>query len=311
MRTPWPDLYIVGAAKTGTSSMYQYLIQHPQVARSVIKEPHFFATDINPDLFDASFSYHKVSDITDAIRKNKVIHSSFIRKEADYLQLYANAGDKLKVDSSVSNLFSSVAARNIYKKNPQAHIIIIIRQPVERAFSHYVMDRRSGYDIAENFAEAVMNDYHASKKGWGISHLYVELSLYADAIKRYLEVFPAQQIKIIVYDDYRKDSIRILNELCAWLGLSPFEFNTAQAYNTAALPANMVTRWLNRNKDLKRSISQYLPDKWRHKLRGMAYTKKSLPILKAEDFEKLMPLFAEDIQQTEQLTGFLLNHWKK
>lgn len=311
MKTPWPDLFIVGAAKTGTSSMYQYLIQHPDVARSVIKEPHFFATDIDITKFDPEFLYHKVKDIDEAIRRNKVIHSSFIRDEADYLKLYAQAGDKLKVDSSVSNLFSRVAAKNIFEKNPQAHIVIIIRQPVERAFSHYVMDRRSGYKISEYFTEAVFDDYRKSNKGWGISHLYVELSLYADAIKRYLEVFPPHQIKIIVYDDYKKDSIKILHEIVEWLQLTSFTFNTERSHNTAALPSNVITRWLNRNKDLKRSISQYIPEKWRHTMRSIAYTKKNLPRLIERDFELLMPLFREDILKTEQLTGLNLNHWKK
>jgi hypothetical protein len=311
MNNLWPDLFIVGAAKTGTSSLYQYLIQHPDVARAVIKEPHFFSSDINPSNFSKEFSYHKVPNIDIAIKRGNIIHSSFIRSETDYLKLYAHAGGKLKIDSSVSNLYSSEAAKNIYNKNPDARIIIIIRQPVERAFSHYVMDLRSGYKLSHSFVEAVRNDYAASNKGWGISHLYVELSLYADSIKRYFNVFPKNQILIIMYDDYRNHANEVLKKVSDFAGLSPFKYNTEKSHNTAALPRFFLTRWLNRNKDLKRSISSYIPENIRFRLRQIAYHKKNMPALSEQDYKELMPLFVDDIHQTEELTGLSLQQWIK
>ncbi len=307
----WPDLFIVGAAKTGTSSLYQYLIQHPDVARAVIKEPHFFATDIDTTKFSKEFSYHKVHDMDAAIQRGKIIHSSFIRNEKDYLKLYAQANGKLKIDSSVSNLYSKEAARNIYIKNPDAKIIIIIRQPVERAFSHFVMDLRSGYPLSRSFKEAVRNDFENTAKGWGISHLYVELSLYAEAILRYMDVFPQEQIQIIVYDDYRKNAKAILEQVCAFTSLSSFAFNTEKSHNTAALPRNFLTRWMNKNKDLKRSISQIIPEHLRYRLRQVFYDTKNMPVLTAEDYTALMPLFIYDIQRTEKITGLSLQHWFK
>lgn len=309
--TPWPDVFIVGAAKTGTSSLYQYLIQHPDVARSIVKEPHFFSTDINPEDFSAEFYYQKIPDIDAAIRRGHMIHSSFIRNEADYLKLYAGAQGKLKIDSSVSNLFSHTAAGAIHSKNPDARIIIIIRQPVERAFSHYVMDRRSGYKLSLSFTEAVLSDYQQPKKGWGISHLYAELSVYADAIKRYQDTFPANQIHLIVYDDYRNDVHAVLSSVCHFAGLKPFRFDTKQAHNTAALPSNPLTRWLNKNKALKRSLSRHIPDALRVPLRKLAYRKKNLPALTPDDYKTLMPLFMEDILRTEQRINRSLKHWIK
>jgi hypothetical protein len=105
--------------------------------------------------------------------------------------------------------------------------------------------------------------------------------------------------------------MKILQELCEWLQLQPHTFNTEHSYNSAALPANAFTRWMNRNKDIKRKFSQALPESWRHALRRWAYTKKNLPVLTAQDYETAMPLFLEDVKNTERITGISLSHWYK
>ncbi len=307
----WPDLFIVGAPKTGTSSLYAYLMQHPGVMRSVIKEPHFFSNDIDIENFSSDFNYYKIKDIDQAIANNRIIHSSYIRKEADYLKLYKNTQGLLTIDSSVSYLYSKVAAQNIFDKNPNARIIIIIRQPVERAFSHYVMDLKSEHNSNLSFIQEVQRDVRKEYKGWGISHLYVELSTYADSIKRYLDLFPKEQVKIIMYDDYVRNTLQIIEEIRIFTGLTSFHFNTEKKYNTAALPRNFFFKWLNRKKDFKRKIFRIIPDELRHRLRQLAYEKKNLPILTDADYAALMPYFIEDIHKTSVLTGYSLNHWIK
>jgi hypothetical protein len=83
---------------------------------------------------------------------------------------------------------------------PEARIIILLRDPVERAYSHYLMDLREGLQRL-SFFEALQEDWQRKRKGWGISRLYVELGLYSEQVRRYMRMFGASKVKIILFHD--------------------------------------------------------------------------------------------------------------
>ncbi|MFZ0889540.1 MAG: sulfotransferase [Candidatus Binataceae bacterium] len=196
-----PNFFIVGAQNSGTSSLYEYLKQHPQIFLPALKEPHFFCED-RP----ASAMTYPITRVS--------------RPEA-YLALYSRAGEYEAIgDASSSYLWDPGAPRRIRQVSPRARIIMMLRDPVERAHSHYLMDVREGWQRLA-FYDALREDFHRGRKGYGVSRLYVELGLYHQQVGRYLRMFGAKQVKILQFDslltpDGRR---RTICEIADFLGL--------------------------------------------------------------------------------------------
>lgn len=180
----WPNFFIVGAASSGTTSLYTYLKQHPEVFLPALKEPHYFA-QLRP-------SYEQRYLFT------------YVTAEKDYLALFSKAAAYKAIgEASPSYLWCPEAPARIYRAVPGAKIIILLRDPVERAYSHYLMNLREGLQ-RRPFFEALQEDWNRPQKGWGVSQLYVELGLYAEQVRRYLATFGPEQVRIVLFDELRR-----------------------------------------------------------------------------------------------------------
>ena len=266
-----PDFFIVGAAKAGTTSLYNYLKLHTDVYFSPIKEPHHFSMDISLDEMRGDFKKNVQTDISDYLKTSlgSPRHGAFVRNREHYHQLFSLAKNEKRVgESSVSYLFSTVAARQIKAYNPDARVIIILREPVERAFSHYLMDLRIGYETAD-FVEAVNADYTKERRGWGQSHLYVELGIYYEQVKRYLEVFDPAKIKIILHDDFKVAPEKLLSEVFAFLDIPDMtaELDFSVRHNKAELPKSRVLQRIEKMPFVQKILADYIPGPLRRKLK--------------------------------------------
>jgi len=227
MHEVWPNFFLVGAAKAGTTSIYTYLSRHPKVFFPKVKEPHFF------------------TQVRAAPELQFLIEA--VGKRSAYLRLYGGAaGHSVIGDASPSYLWHPEVPQRIRAEVPEAKIAIILRDPVERAYSHYLMDYREG---AQNmpFYEALVDDMQRPAKGWGVSYLYYELGLYAEQVQRYLEAFRPERVKVLMFEDFRRDSRAVLRELGDFLGLDPGPFAAIDAtrkYNSYAAPRNQYLRRL-------------------------------------------------------------------
>lgn len=182
----WPDFFIVGAANSGTTSLYTWLKQHPEVFLPALKEPHYFS-QIQP-------SYEQRYMRT------------YVTQEKAYLKLFRKAAAyRAAGEASPSYLFDADAPHRIRGAVPHARIIVLLRDPVERAQSHYLMDVREGVQD-RSFYEAIEEDWNRGRKGWGISHLYLELGLYADQVQRYLSTFGSDRVLILMFEELKKAS---------------------------------------------------------------------------------------------------------
>ena len=302
-----PNLFLVGAPKAGTTSIYNYLIQHPDIFCSLIKESHFFSSDIDINLFRNNYKYEKIKNMRDFIEKGNNLHVTFLRNESDYKELYKNAKQKNRLDASSSYLYSTDAAKNIHSVNPHSKIIMILRSPVHRAYSHYIMDKKNGW-AKNDFISELNSDYNKSNKGWGISNLYVELGLYSDQIKRYQKLFPASQILILFYDDLVYDSQNMLNEIFSFLSIDSIKINTQQKFNKASLPNNEIINTINRNKVVKRYIKNILPEVLVNFLKKKSFT-ENIQKINREEFKSSVPYFKNDIETLSQIINKDLKHW--
>jgi hypothetical protein len=183
----WPNFFIVGAANSGTTSLYRCLNQHPEVFLPALKEPHYFA-QVRP-------SY------------GQRYMRTYVTEKKAYLKLFrGGAGYRAIGEASPSYLFDAEAPLRIRSVVPHARIIMLLRDPLERAHSHYLMDVREGVQD-QHFYKAIEQDWYRSGKGWGRSHLYVELGLYAEQVDRYITTFGPEQVLILMFEELRSASL--------------------------------------------------------------------------------------------------------
>lgn len=209
----WPNFYVVGGQKCGTTSLWAYLKQHRDVFLPDVKEPHFFA-DVK------------------RLRPSKA--SRFPNDLESYQTLYRRGhGYPAIGDASPSYLSDEDAPQLIHEVAPDARIIILLRDPVDRAFSHYLMPVMRTVETLP-FLEAVRQDYVRPEKGWGVSKMYVDLGLYYTPVRRYLETFGRDHVLIILFDDLQKRPQQVLEEVARHLGIDPEGFcgaNVSEVHN--------------------------------------------------------------------------------
>jgi len=309
-----PNFFIAGAAKCGTTSLYHYLKQHPQVYMSPIKEPNHFSTDIQTINFSAEYKRYEKSknlDVAAFVRgEMKEEHwGAYVHDPEDYRLLFRHA-DKSNAIGEISNsyLYSRVAANEIHTLLPGARIVIILRQPAERAFSHYMANLRDGRTTLP-FRKEIEFDDAKPVHGWGISHLYYELGLYHEQVKRYLDLFPRDQVKILLFDDLKNNRQQLLKELFGFLQIDPLNgINTADAHNEARVPRSAGLIKLITQTGLKRKIFRLLPRNSRAGFKSLFF-KAEKPLFRPEDREWMTNRYRQDILRLEELLHINLQHW--
>ena len=189
-----PNLFIAGHPRSGTSSLHNYLNQHPEIFMTAIKEPNYFARDFHEE----SDNFHK-----------KKLYLPY-RTEKQYLRLYKRwNNEKIAGEASWTNLYSRVAAKEIYDFNQQAKIIIMFREPVDFLYSYHSAARFALGEDCKELIEALAVE-NARKKGKCLSKrviapswlYYSDFIKYAEHVNRFLYLFPINQIKIIVFESF-------------------------------------------------------------------------------------------------------------
>lgn len=177
----------------------------------------------------------------------------------NYLQLHRGVtSGKIIGEATSSYLASTETAKEIYKYNNTAKIIIVLRDSVSRTISHYNMDRR--FDRASgDMLQDVKSDFNSDKKGYFISNMYIDLSLYYDQISRYLKIFPKEQILILSFKNLVSKKKEVLAEVCDFLEI---DYNKLQlsdkVHNKTEIPKNkIIQRLIGIKKILPRSLQKY------------------------------------------------------
>lgn len=284
----FPNTFIVGAAKAGTTSLHHYLGQHPQVFMSAWKEPHHFA------------------DIAIDPRQ-----SHMMRRYADehaYRALFAGAGNRPVIgEASPSYLWDPGAAARIRARVPDARIIVLLRDPVQRAFSHYWMDVREGLQSQAPLA-AFRDDHALPGKRWGgKGHLYVELGLYARQLARYCEAFPRAQIRVYLFDELQSQPQAVLADLAAFLDIDPRPMSavdTTEPRNPYARPRSAWAGGLMRQAWLRQAAQHLVPARLRRGVRDRLLLKRDAkPQADRDAIAWLSAIYAPELDALERLLG--------
>ncbi len=205
---PRPTFLIIGAAKSGTTSLYQYVKQHPDVFMSENKEPKFFAFE-NSSL-----------DFRGPRRGISQIRRSTITDYKSYLELFRHAqACKAVGEASPVYLHYPGAAQRIKKYIPDVKLIAILRNPVERLYSDWKHQLRMGWEPEKNFLAAVEKSTERERENW-IPYLnYTDKGFYYRHISTYLRYFTPDQLKIFLYEELSRDAGRVVQEAFRFLGV--------------------------------------------------------------------------------------------
>jgi Sulfotransferase family len=222
--TRWPNLFLVGAAKAGTTSLYEALARHPAIYMSPMKEPHYFSR-IEPSAERRAFFPH-------------------VADEGEYLALFEGATDEeLLGEASTSYLWDGGAAERIKRAVPDAKILIMLRDPVERAYSSYWNDVREGIE-RRSFLDALVDEQRSGPGRWGVSSLYLDCGRYADQVATYLEVF-GSRVHVLLFEDYIEDEAGAIAGVESFLGVRRASAAEAlRPMNPASQPRNRLSRAL-------------------------------------------------------------------
>src|SRR5579871_6835655 len=238
-----PNFFLAGAPKSGTTSLYHYLDQHPEIYMSRVKEPHYFSPEIRLEKLSprlrprAEADARKLRDYLDGPMLEKRFGGP-ISEWSDYLKLFRGAdGSKAIGEASVCYLWSESAAANIRRRIPKARIILILRNPVDMVFSMYLHNRRSeGSSLS--FGEAIQKGLEQRGGGFDIFHPFLDLGLYHDQVKRVLDVFPKEQVRIYWYEEYKSKPLRMLADIFRFLEVDTrFRPDMSRRYLEAGAPA--------------------------------------------------------------------------
>jgi len=215
----WPNFFIVGAPKAGTTSLYEYLNQNSDIYLPPIKEPNYFSISINP----------------------KYRFANPIRNKKNYLKLFDDVkNESLIGEASPTYLWDPKAPELIQNVSPIAKILIMLRDPVERAYSHYLHLSRLGR-ISCTFS-SIINDFNNLENDYNFSSRILMASFYAEGVKRYLKLFGEKQVKIVIFEDFIENTkskvIEILKFLEVKTPLEKFEVEKHNPYSEERVSIN-------------------------------------------------------------------------
>jgi Sulfotransferase family len=295
-----PDLFIVGAAKSGTTSLYHWLAGHPQVFMSEIKEPNYFAPDLSAE------GRHTLRHPDDW---------------DEYLALFSNANGALRAgEASVRYLYSTVAASLIAQVQPQPRIVVALRNPVEMAYSLYLHRRAQGSEFLATFEEAIAaeDDRHAGRRiPQGTNPrlgTYLDRARYGDQLARWIEAFGAERIHAIVFEEMVREPAPIFRAALQFLQVDPdYRPDEFRAYNPAhrerativrriaAHPVAQSIAWGPLKSLLGEGRTRSLAARFRRS--DVFRQKMERPELGPRTRAQLIDYFAPDVARTSTLLG--------
>jgi len=284
------DFFIVGAPKAGTTSLFYYLNKNKGICMSSIKEPNFFSSQ--------------------DLKIQKIYYDSLILDNLKEYERIFTPKNKQQIigEASVSYLFYPNVANRIFDYNPRSKIIIILRDPVERAFSHYSMDLRLGH-VKQSLDE--LFDLGLNNKDNLFFQQYILLGQYYEQVNRYIEVFGRENICVKFYDELKLDASSFYSDILKFLQQENdhnIDFN--QPFNKSKLPSNKFIKWLYSWPIIRKISLIFLPLSVIEFI-NIKFFKENNNIINNDLKSKLHSFFLEDIEKLEKLLSKDLNSWKK
>lgn len=284
-----PNLFIVGAAKCATTSLYRYLVDHPQIYMSPVKEPKFFSRPYRP--------------IPGTGPGDERVEAHAIKDMDTYMALFQDAGKyPVRGEASVDYLYYRETAGDIRAFSPDAKILICLRNPIDRAYSGYTDHHRSRETLSFHEALHAEEDRATYEFIWQ----YKKLGLYYESVKHYLDVFGADRVMIVFFTDIKTKLNDTIRDICRFLGVDDtYEIRDVRRFNPSGTPNAFMSRMGKLLPWVKNAMKWVMPRRY---ARFRAKTLVKAPMAET-DREYLREYYREDVAKLSALLGKDLSHW--
>lgn len=293
-----PNFLVIGAAKSGTTSLYHYLAQHPEIYMSPVKEPRFFALESHSLDFSGPGGGWRTETRTTI---------------EGYEQLFDGVrGERAVGEASVIYLIHPRAPGAIADRIPGARLVAVLRDPAERAYSAFMDHSLAGREICATFEDALAAEPQRVADGWYWAWRYREHGFYHRNLSRFYERFDPEQIRVYLYEDYNRDPHPVLADMFGFLGVDDgFRVNVAARHNRSGRARSpRVHAVLGYPHPAKEALKKVVPERWGHRvISALAEKNLERPPMRPETRAELVAGYAEDIGRLEGLLGRDLSHW--
>lgn len=275
-----PNFFIVGSAKAGTTSLANYLGQHPDVFISPVKEPFYFVQG------------YGLTDVD------------------EYLGLFSGVGDRRAAgEASTGYLWDPGAAQRIYEFNPESRIVIILRRPENMAFSLWSYMRRQGneqLDFLDAFfdhANRSSEVFRANAFGWYANYLYRDRAIYSPQVSRYLDRFGRERVEVLIFEDMIREPIDAVRRVCRFLEVDDAFSPQIARLNEGGLPRSSLIKAITQRQYpmLRRLLPLKARVSLRIALRGLNVKKATGPKLTPDLEAAIAPELGGDVKQLARL----------
>lgn len=289
------DFFIIGAPKCGTTSLFDYLRQHPEVFLPQAKENRFFVED---EYYEQGEQF--LNSFYKGLRSERVVGGALTEL-----------------------MHCHYAAERLYKYNSQFKLIAMLRNPIDRAYSEYWFARRNGWERCKTFEEALEKE-PARRNGNYVekaSLAYLAHGHYYEQLDRYLQIFGRSNLFVILTEDLNSRADEVVRSILMWLGVEPdcSTINLAKRSNEAGMPRSM---WLQRTlmsydarykrfaKKITTPEMRYILNRLIERLLRKNLQPFTYPPMQPATRVRLVDYFAPHNRKLSQLIGRDLSHWQ-
>ena len=294
-----PNFLIIGTAKSGTTSLYRYLSQHPEIYMSPNKEPRFFVYD------------------GEDLDPQHPIHPTTINTLESYQALFDGVSNEKAIgEASPAYLVEPKAPVCIHHYIPDAKLIAILRNPAERAYSHFLHLIKHNHESCHDFGMALENVEELRIGSWYPRRDYLLFGYYYLNLKRYFDIFDQAQIKVFLFEDFKSKTVSLVQDIFRFLEVDDsFVPDVSQQYSASGIPKNRTLHNFLSNPGplwsfIKPIITPFISRKRRqHLLFGLKKRNLLYPPLTLEMRNHLINLYREDIMKLQELLKRDLSEW--
>jgi hypothetical protein len=297
---PGPQFLIIGAARSGTTALFQYLAENPRLFLTEPKEPHYFALAGTTPAFTGPGDRQTINRLA-------------VPDRDAYLRLYRDARpDQVRGEASVSTMYFPGAVTRVREMAPDARLVCMLRDPVDRAFSAYGFMRTRGWEPCATFEEALADEPRRIAEGWHHIWHYTGMSRYGEQLAHVLDVFPREQLLVLRHEDMTADPDAVLARVYAHLGVPPVPRTVDPDPHRSGEPrSRFLGRVVSTHHPLKKLLSPVVPTSLRRRLRRQIVARNIVRTsYRPETRHALLKTFGPDLDVLEQVTGLDVAAWR-
>jgi hypothetical protein len=295
--------FVAGAARSGTTSLHRYLAQHPDVFLPPNK-PRFLV------LMEDSWGWKGPGDAGLLQNSTKSVSA--------YASLYATRQNERAVgDVSTPYLYNVSTAVRLREAFPTAKVVVLLRNPADRAYSAFQIQRRRGLEPLADFEAALDAEAERIEAGWSYAWHYRSMGFYGEQLQRYYDVFPREQILVATHDELRTNALSLTQTCYRFLDVDDmFAPDTSVVHNPSGVSRiPFVDRALLQPTRLRQLVRRVVPRRIRRRagrseaLSSVMNKNLHKPELPGASRRKLLDSYQKDIERLQLLTGLDLTDW--